>query len=81
MEPSKVYFTNSNINLPQKLKKLMKAAGIEQIDFADKFTGTTASSVPFNPSAIITWQPVAKGLKPLTYAESIWSSAFFRPPT
>lgn len=42
MEPSKVYFTNmrtnSNINLPQKLKKLMKAAGIEQIDFADKFT-------------------------------------------
>lgn len=42
MEPSKVYFTNmrtnSNVNLPQKLKKLMKAAGIEQIDFADKFT-------------------------------------------
>lgn len=42
MEPSKVYFTNmrtnNNINLPQKLKKLMKAAGIEQIDFQDKFT-------------------------------------------
>ena len=32
MEPSKVYFTNmrtnNNINLPQKLKKLMKAAAV-----------------------------------------------------
>lgn len=42
MEKSKVYFTNFrvnyNMNLLQKLDKLIKSAGIEQIDFKDKFT-------------------------------------------
>ena len=37
MEHSKVYFTNLrtklNEGLPKKLQKLIKAAGIEQIDF------------------------------------------------
>lgn len=43
MEKSKVYFTNMRTksmgkNLLQKLESLMKAAGIEQIDFQDKYT-------------------------------------------
>ena len=42
MEKAKVYFTDfratPNQNLLQKLKKLIKAAGIEQIDFKDKYT-------------------------------------------
>ena len=33
-------------------------------------TGTYSSSVPFKPSAIITWQPVVKGEKPFVYAAS-----------
>ncbi|NCB06287.1 MAG: DUF362 domain-containing protein, partial [Clostridia bacterium] len=41
MEPSKVYFTNLRTNyenpLPVKLKRLIKHAGIESIDFADRF--------------------------------------------
>jgi len=43
MEKSKVYFTNmrvtSKMNLLQKLEKLVKEAGIEQIAFKDKITG------------------------------------------
>lgn len=39
---SKVYFTNlrtwPGVNLPDKLGKLMKAAGIESLDLQDKFT-------------------------------------------
>ena len=39
MKKSKVYFTNlratSNINLLQKLEKLVKKAGIESIDFKE----------------------------------------------
>jgi uncharacterized Fe-S center protein len=42
MEKSKVYFTNlratAKLNLLQKLERLVKQAGIEQIDFKDKFT-------------------------------------------
>ncbi|WP_315075023.1 DUF362 domain-containing protein [uncultured Clostridium sp.] len=42
MEKSKVYFTNmkvtGNENLLQKLKRLVKAAGINQIDFDKKYT-------------------------------------------
>ena len=42
MEHSKVYFTNLrtklNEGLPKKLQKLIKAAGIEQIDFKNKYT-------------------------------------------
>ncbi|MCR5561957.1 MAG: DUF362 domain-containing protein [Desulfovibrio sp.] len=42
MSQSKVYFTDMRCkigtSLLQKLDKLMKAAGIEQIDFSDKFT-------------------------------------------
>jgi uncharacterized Fe-S center protein len=42
MEKSKVYFTNmratSNMNLLQKLEKLVKKAGIGQIDFKGKYT-------------------------------------------
>jgi uncharacterized Fe-S center protein len=42
MEKSKVYFTNmratTNMNLLQKLEKLVKKAGIEQIDFKGKFS-------------------------------------------
>lgn len=42
MKKSKVYFTNlrttPKLNLLQKLEKLVKTAGIEQIDFAGKFT-------------------------------------------
>jgi len=41
MEPSKVYFTDMRTDfdhpLPEKLKKLIKKAGIETIDFQDKF--------------------------------------------
>ena len=41
MEPSKVYFTNLRTDydnpLPVKLKRLIKRAGIEHIDFADRF--------------------------------------------
>lgn len=42
MQASKVYFTNMRIvgdeNICQKLVRLCKAAGIEKIDFKDKFT-------------------------------------------
>ncbi|VBB07390.1 Hypothetical protein LUCI_2634 [Lucifera butyrica] len=42
MEKSKVFFTNlrvsPNMNLLQKLAKLVKKAGMEQIDFENKFT-------------------------------------------
>ena len=42
MEKAKVYFTNlhatSKMNLLQKLERLAIKAGIEQIDFKDKFT-------------------------------------------
>ena len=42
MEKSKVYFTNMrtsfNENLPQKLKRLIKKAGIDSIDFDEKYT-------------------------------------------
>ncbi|MBP2659643.1 MAG: hypothetical protein H6Q69_2675, partial [Firmicutes bacterium] len=42
MEKSKVYFTNmratSKMNLLQKLERLVKKAGIEQIDFTGKFS-------------------------------------------
>jgi len=42
MEKSKVYFTNlrttPNMNLLQKLERLVKKAGIEQINFEGKFT-------------------------------------------
>ena len=42
MEKSKVYFTNMRAsfqeNIPQKLKRLMKTAGIGNIDFENKYT-------------------------------------------
>ncbi len=42
MEKSKVYFTNlravPNMNLLQKLERLVRQAGIAQIDFKDKYT-------------------------------------------
>ena len=42
MSASKVYFTDLrtsfNENLPQKLERLIKTAGIGQIDFTNKFT-------------------------------------------
>ena len=41
MEKSKVYFTNLrasyNCNLLQKLRKLLLAAGMDQIDFTNKY--------------------------------------------
>ena len=43
-------------------------------------TGTSTSSPPRRPSAMITWQPVENGEKPFKYAASICSSAFFRLP-
>ncbi len=43
-------------------------------------TGTLTKSVPSRPSAMITWQPVCSGEKPLRYAASMWSSAFRRMP-
>ena len=42
MEPSKVYFTDMRAlpgtSLQQKLERLMRRAGIANIDFQDKFT-------------------------------------------
>lgn len=42
MEPSKVYFTNlrttPNSNQLDKLEKMVKRAGIENINFKDQFT-------------------------------------------
>ena len=42
MNPSKVYYTDlhvhGNTNLLRKLEKLIRAAGIENIDFANRFT-------------------------------------------
>ena len=42
MEKSKVYFTNlrtnGNMNLLNKLERLVKKAGIESLNFKDKFT-------------------------------------------
>ncbi len=43
---SKVYFTNMRVNgfenIPDKLKRLIKTAGIEKIDFNDKFVAVKA---------------------------------------
>ena len=42
MNPSKVFFTDfhttPNEPLPQKLHRLMKRAGFEDIDFTDRYT-------------------------------------------
>ena len=42
MKPSKVYYTNLHTtleeNLLQKLRRLVKAAGIDSIDFKNKYT-------------------------------------------
>ena len=42
MNPSKVFFTDFHITpietLPQKLHRLMKRAGFEEIDFSDHYT-------------------------------------------
>ena len=40
MEPAKVYFSDlrtDEISTLEKLRRLMKAAGFEQIDFKDKY--------------------------------------------
>ena len=45
--PSKVYFTNMRatpeLNLLQKLEKLIKSAGIGEIDFKKQFTAINTS--------------------------------------
>ena len=42
MAPSKVYFANfrthDKVSLPQRLRKLIEKAGIENIDFSGKYT-------------------------------------------
>ena len=43
-------------------------------------TGTSMSSVPLRPSAMMIWQPVEIGLKPLRFAQSMCSSACLRLP-
>ena len=49
MEKSKVYFTNlrakNNDNLQQKLERLIRKAGIEEIDFTDKYAAICAPTV------------------------------------
>ena len=49
MNPSKVYYTDlhvhGNTNLLRKLEKLIRAAGIENIDFANRFTALDRKSV------------------------------------
>ena len=51
------------------------------LTYSPPTTGTSTSSRPLRPSAMMVWQPVWNGLKPLAYALSRWSSAFLRPPT
>ena len=50
MEKSKVYFTDFRTKLgeglPTKLKRLMKAAGIEQIDMENKFVAIKYTTLP-----------------------------------
>ena len=52
MEPAKVYFSDlraDEISTLEKLHRLMKAAGFEQIDFKDKYVAIKASR--FSPTA------------------------------
>ena len=46
MTPSKVYYSDlrakPGLNLLQKLKRLMHAAGIDQIDFENKYTANSS---------------------------------------
>ena len=48
MEASKVFFTNMRVkngdNLLKKLDRLMRAAGIESIDFDKRFTAIKCTS-------------------------------------
>ena len=37
---------------------------LASLTYSPFFTGTSASSVPLRPSAMITWQPVAYGVNP-----------------
>ena len=57
MEPSKVYFTDFHTvafgdGLPAKLKKLIKKAGIEQLDMDGKFVAIKSISENWETSAI-----------------------------
>ena len=49
--------------------------------YSPPLTGTSISSSPLRPSAIITCAPVVRGPKPLRVAVSRWSMAFFLDPT
>ncbi len=58
MDKSKVYYTNFHTtfseNLPQKLKRLIKTAGMEQIDFQNKYAAIKIS-VPTTQRSSQTW--------------------------
>lgn len=72
MERSKVYFTNmhttSRENLPQKLSRLIKTAGIDQIDFNKKYTaikihfGEPGNLAYLRPNYAKTVVDIVKGL-------------------
>ena len=53
---------------------------LASLTYSPPRTGTQTSSVPLRPSAMMTWQPVVSGLKPLRFAQSMCSSACLRLP-
>ena len=61
MQASKVYFTDFHchpgLNQQQKLRKLMLKAGMDQIDFRDKFVCTSANSAIWPSCARTTQKP------------------------
>ena len=61
MSKSKVYFTDFHATpsetLPQKLKRLMKRAGFEQIDFADNSTAILSCKIAEYAYAVVKDRP------------------------
>ena len=75
MDKSKVYFTNlrttPSSNLLDKMERLVKRAGITNIDFKNQFVAIKIHfGEPGNLSAIITSHLAEIGLKPFSMALS-----------
>ena len=77
MEKSKVYYTNlrtkPGVSLLKKLRNLVKQAGIEQIDFKDKFTavklhfGEPGNMAYIRPNYVATIVDILNSLGAKTY--------------
>ena len=75
------------ISCPLKWVRLIKISAsitarpiLAAFTYSPPFTGTSISSVPFNPSPMMIGQPTESGVNPFSQAHSRCSRAFFRLP-